>query len=213
MLDNLNNIKIAVLGDLMLDKYISGYSERISPEAPVPIVQVKDENICLGGSGNVVANIASLGAAVYPAGIIGTDKNGNALMQLMGDMGISMDSILSSDAICTTTKTRVIANGQQVVRIDNEELLSNVVTDNGLTNYIDKVIPGIDLVIISDYGKGACSEKLVKHIVKKTNDLGKPLIIDPRKTVANFDNYKNCTVITDIRFSHYSIRMNIFILD
>ena len=196
MLDNFNKIKICVLGDIMLDRYISGYSERISPEAPVPVVKATDENFCLGGAGNVISNVVNLGAIVYPVGIIGADSNGSSLKDLFHDMDVSTEGIITSKLNGTITKTRVIANGQQVVRIDNEQISFNLDIENRLIKNIDSILGKVDLFIISDYGKGVCSQKVLNYIINESKIAGKPILVDPRKAIANFDNYKNCTAIT-----------------
>jgi D-beta-D-heptose 7-phosphate kinase / D-beta-D-heptose 1-phosphate adenosyltransferase len=192
----IKDLRIAILGDIMLDKYINGYCERVSPEAPVPVVKAENSYNMLGGAGNVAANLNGLGANVCPIGVIGNDENGQIVQSLYSDINSEMRGIYISENACTTTKTRIIANGQQVVRVDYEDVDSNRRNDDHYIKNNKLILGDIDLIIISDYGKGSCSQKVIYDVINECNNLGKPILIDPRKSIANFDDYKYCTIIT-----------------
>jgi D-beta-D-heptose 7-phosphate kinase/D-beta-D-heptose 1-phosphate adenosyltransferase len=187
--------KIGIYGDFMLDKYIFGHCDRISPEAPVPIVKCEKTYSSLGGAGNVGANITGLGANIVPIGIIGNDLDGDELYQLLGQTTDSLNNVVRSDDFPTIAKTRVIANDQQVVRIDNESM-DGEVSERDLINRIDDIINDVDLFVISDYGKGTCPGRVMKHLIRKSNMVGKTVLVDPRKSVADFSSYQDATIIT-----------------
>jgi len=192
-LSNLEDITVGVVGDLMLDIYISGSSDRISPEAPVPIVMTEDQREVLGGAANVVANINSLGSKVIPFGAIGADNNGDKIMSIFSSHKICTDFISINDAMVTTTKTRVISNKQQVVRVDDEGGRMNRST---LIHNIDHFLSEIDILVISDYGKGVCVDELVVKLISKANSKNIEVLVDPKKRIANFNIYRGATWIT-----------------
>ncbi|MDT8272983.1 MAG: PfkB family carbohydrate kinase, partial [Desulfomonilia bacterium] len=146
---------IMVIGDLMLDQYIWGRVERISPEAPVPVVEVQEERFKLGGAGNVANNLLSLGAAVRIAAVTGSDRNAETLLGILKDLGIPTDYLLPDPTRKTTVKTRIIAQTQQVARIDREEraLVSGALREQIISCLKDSLLD-VDAIIISDYGKG-----------------------------------------------------------
>ncbi len=169
----------------MLDTYQSGNVNRISPEAPVPIVNIKNSFDRLGGAANVCQNIISLEAKCSVIGLVGNDQAGKTMKRLFNENGVNSDQIIVSDSRPTTTKTRIIADDQQVVRIDKEEKVSitNSEEDKILLN-LKKVINEIDVIILQDYNKGLLTENLIQEIVKISNKNSKHIFVDPK-----FDNF------------------------
>lgn len=190
---NFRNTRILVIGDLILDRYIWGKVSRISPEAPVPVVEVTDDNFMLGGAANVANNIIALGGEVTVAGVAGKDRAGEVLRQLLEDKGIGC--AIFEDSRPTTIKTRVIAHNQQVVRFDKEDKnrISGRVMENIVT-FLRHAILEHDAVIVSDYKKGVVSRELIKEILKTTRQKKKFLAVDPK--VSHFHCYKGVTLIT-----------------
>jgi D-glycero-beta-D-manno-heptose-7-phosphate kinase len=186
---------ILVIGDLMLDHYIWGKVERISPEAPVPVVDVQDEKYKLGGAGNVGNNLLSLGASVIISGVKGRDPQGDILLDILRESGIPSDRILTDPDKSTIVKTRIIAHTQQIARLDRED---RSYISAGLTRELLKTVqdafPSIDAVIISDYAKGVISPELVEEIVKAARAKGVPVCVDPKER--NFPFYKDVDLIT-----------------
>ncbi len=185
---------ILVIGDLMIDQYIWGKVKRISPEAPVPVVEVTSENMLLGGAANVAHNITSLGGRAYITGIIGSDDIGKILINKLGENNINTDGIAIDEDRPTTVKTRVIAHNQQVVRFDRE-VRSEIsrTTYSTIIEYVKACLPKVKGIIISDYCKGLITRKLVKNII----DLAGPkrfVTADPK--IGHFNYYKGISLIT-----------------
>ncbi|HEY8930755.1 MAG TPA: D-glycero-beta-D-manno-heptose-7-phosphate kinase [Mucilaginibacter sp.] len=185
---------ILVIGDLMIDHYIWGNASRLSPEAPVPIVNVKNESVTLGGAGNVVQNLVSLGARVTVAGVIGNDTKGGELINILQNEGVKTDTIIKDNSRPTTVKTRVLAGRHQLVRIDHEttDAISNELEDElavKLTAIIDKA----DIVIFSDYNKGLFAPALTQRLIKIASGHGKKVIIDPKGL--NYEKYNGAYLI------------------
>jgi len=186
--------KILVIGDIILDHYIWGQVNRISPEAPVPVVEVTRENLLLGGAANVANNIVSLGADAAVIGINGEDIAGEALKSILEQKGVDCNGLFTENGP-TTVKTRVIAHNQQVVRFDRED--SKYVDGRilkGILSHIHAILNNYDAVIISDYKKGMITEDLVKGILKKTKSKNMFVAVDPK--VGHFDFYKGVSLIT-----------------
>ncbi len=179
----------------MLDKFIKGSVSRISPEAPVPVVKIHSENNVPGGAGNVALNLASLGSGVFVASVIGDDYYGGRLKGRLREAGCNTDCILKDAKRPTIVKTRIIAEHQQVVRTDLEtdgeisEELSDKICDS-----ISAFFNDIDGVIISDYGKGFVTEKIIKKILKLASRRDIPVVVDPQ--VGHFFEYKGVTAVT-----------------
>ena len=182
--------KILVVGDLILDKYLWGEVERISPEAPVPVVDVKEEILKLGGACNVAWNISKLGGNVYIAGVIGGDENGRILKEMLEKNNIKPLVVVDTQRP-TIEKTRVLAVSQQLLRIDREsrKRIDDKIIYN-LIQSIDKIINSIDGIIVSDYGKGVITKEVMDYILSKD----KPVFVDPKPE--NFELYKNITIMT-----------------
>ncbi len=195
IIDKFKDARILVIGDLILDHFIWGNVRRISPEAPVPVVEVTSEDILLGGSANVVNNIHSLGGKCLVAGVAGRDEDGKKLLKLFKEKGIPFEGITLDRKRPTTIKTRVIAHNQQVVRFDREdkdkiekETLDKVI------KYVKKALKSTDLVIISDYAKGLITSTLMEETKTFASKLGKPIVLDPK--VEHFNYYRGVTVVT-----------------
>ena len=187
--------KILIIGDLILDRYIWGKVNRISPEAPVPIVEVTDENFLLGGASNVANNIVALGGRATIVGVAGNDIAGGILMKMLEERGIQCGGVFWGSARPTTIKTRIIAHNQQVVRFDreNKDKVDGKVL-KGLLEYISSAIPNHDAVIISDYKKGVISYNLVREVLKHSKPENIFVSVDPK--VSHFYCYKNVSLIT-----------------
>ncbi len=169
------------MGDLMLDSYMWGQANRISPEAPVPVVSVKEVTHNPGGAANVGWNIASLSANVNMAGVVGNDSHGEQLLTLMSERGMNVESVVRDTNRPTTVKTRVIANSQQVVRTDFESLdeLSNESLEAVQASVL-KNIKDVDAIILADYNKGLFSEKMIGSILTIANENNVPVYVDPK---------------------------------
>lgn len=185
---------ILVIGDLMIDHYIWGNATRLSPEAPVPIVNVKSESTTLGGAGNVVQNLVALGAHVTVAGVIGDDATGRQLIEILESEGVKTDTIIKDSLRPTTVKTRVLAARHQLVRIDREvtDPLSAGLEDE-LTTKLDIVIGKADIIIFSDYNKGLFAPALTQRLIKIAAEHDKKIVIDPKGL--NYEKYKGAYLI------------------
>lgn len=186
---------ILVVGDFMLDIYSYGFSNRTSPEAPVPIVIEDKINIYPGGAGNVVYNINSLGGKATPLGVIGDDQSGSKIINLFSEKNINTDSLIISKKINTTTKKRIFINNIQKMRIDKDSSirLGSTIVEKLLEEF-DKRISKASLVILSDYNKGVISHKVSRYIIKESKKREIPIIVDPKKK--NFHFYSSSTIIT-----------------
>jgi D-beta-D-heptose 7-phosphate kinase/D-beta-D-heptose 1-phosphate adenosyltransferase len=184
-----------VVGDLMLDRFLWGSVSRISPEAPVPVVRLERETEMLGGAGNVVRNIASLGGRAIPVGVRGDDQAGDALRRLCGDSAVPLDGLVLVRGRPTTVKTRVIAQHQQIVRIDREEAGAHAdETRVALRDRSLERLSAVQVMIVSDYEKGAISSDLLNAILPEAARRGIPVVIDPK--ISNFPHYRPATVVT-----------------
>lgn len=187
--------KILVVGDLMLDHYILGDCSRVSPEAPVQVVEVKKEQNRLGGACNVAHNLISLGAKVELCGVIGEDRAGEELLSQAKELGIGTSHIYQDSQRQTTQKSRVLVSNQQILRVDREdrgEVSSEVLSQ--IFNTIAKEIESFDGVILSDYGKGVLSEKMTRELIALANQHQKIILCDPKGS--DYSKYKNATLLT-----------------
>jgi D-glycero-beta-D-manno-heptose-7-phosphate kinase len=186
--------KILVIGDLILDRYIWGKVNRISPEAPVPVVEVSHENFLLGGAANVAHNIVSLGGHATIVGVAGKDRGGDIMKEMMEEQGIDCEGV-SRVSRATTVKTRVIAHNQQVVRFDREDKTRlDERQFGGMLEYIEGALSRHDAVVLSDYKKGVISAGLIRGILKKTRPKKIFVAVDPK--VGHFDCYQHVSLIT-----------------
>lgn len=188
-----NGLNIAVIGDVMLDCYFKGKVKRISPEAPVPVVEVEKEFFRFGGAANVAYNVQKLGGNPLLLGVIGNDTNGAVFTSLLNQAGIAPDSLYQDKARPTTAKTRIIAHNQQVVRVDQEttDNISKEANDY-FVKYISENIEQIDGIILEDYNKGVLTKELIETVVSIANKYDKIVTVDPK--FSNFFEYKNVTL-------------------
>ncbi len=185
--------KIIVVGDLMLDRYVWGAVDRISPEAPVPVVEVTNETVRLGGAANVAHNLSSLGATPISIGIVGNDFAGQQLIGLMKSMDFPVDHIVIDNTRPTIMKTRIIANDQHIVRADRE--LREVINADVLQKIIDTIktnFSQVDAIIIEDYNKGLLTKELIREVTDLAKQNQKIITVDPK--VDNFFEYKSVTL-------------------
>jgi rfaE bifunctional protein kinase chain/domain len=194
ILNEFKKKKILIIGDLILDRYIWGKVNRISPEAPVPVVEVTDEDFLLGGASNVANNIVSLGGHATIVGLAGNDRAGEMLMKMLKEKGVQCDGVFLGSRP-TTVKTRIIAHNQQVVRFDKEvkDKVDGKIFKRFL-EYIRSAVQNHDAVIISDYKKGVASSELVRKVVKYSRPGDVFVSVDPK--VGHFHYYKNVSLIT-----------------
>jgi D-glycero-beta-D-manno-heptose-7-phosphate kinase len=190
---NFDGKKIAVIGDMMLDGYYWGDVKRISPEAPVPVLEIENEFFRFGGAANCALNLLKLGAVPIPIGIIGYDSNGSIFKSLLQENGIEEEGIITDEERPTTTKTRVIANNQHVVRIDKEsKSFLDKNTEMKILNYLKSKATDLDGVILQDYNKGVLTPSLIINIIEFANKNDILITVDPK--FDNFFSYKNVTV-------------------
>jgi D-beta-D-heptose 7-phosphate kinase/D-beta-D-heptose 1-phosphate adenosyltransferase len=186
---------IAVIGDLMIDHYIWGSCERISPEAPVQVVSVSKESTVLGGAGNVVTNLLSLGAEVSIFSIVGNDETAKEMELLLKKTSAKKVTLIHEDARRTTKKSRIIASNQQVIRYDEETIRDiSPFSEEALLNIFKKELKNYDVVLLSDYGKGVLTKDLTKDIIHLVKNLNKPILVDPKGT--NYTKYRGATLLT-----------------
>lgn len=190
--------KILVIGDVMLDRYCWGTVNRISPEAPVPIVRLDRETTRPGGAANVAANVTALGATVILVGMVGSDPAASELGSAIHELGITDSVLVPSNSRKTIVKTRILAHGQQIVRLDSED--HDQVGDAeslSLISIVSERLRDVDLVILSDYGKGLLNDQVVTEIIKLCREQSKPVLADPKGK--HFEKYAGATVLTPNR--------------
>ena len=202
IIEKLPSAKILVVGDIIVDQYLEGEVDRISPEAPVPIVNLKtgDKDLRLGGAANVFNNLVSLGGKeIYLCGIIDpTDSAGKFLVNYLEEKHFETNGLIVEDSRPTTVKTRILSRGQQIIRLDKEEINDvNENTKKQIFGYIEGKINNIDSIIIADYEKGLLTSDLIEDITKISNNNKLLLAVDPK--FKNFRFYENCTIITPNR--------------
>jgi len=190
LISKFSDITVAVIGDIILDKYLWGDVERISPEAPVPVVDVKKETVSLGGASNVANNIASLDAKAYMIGVVGDDENAKIIENLLKSKNIN-PVLIKDKSRPTIEKTRIIAVSQQLLRIDREDRSKlSVEIEDKIINEIENIKDKINVFIVSDYGKGVITRRIMDFI----KSLNKPIFVDPKPS--NYQIYKNTTILT-----------------
>jgi D-beta-D-heptose 7-phosphate kinase/D-beta-D-heptose 1-phosphate adenosyltransferase len=198
-LEHLSDYRVAVIGDVMLDCYLSGTVSRISPEAPVPVMRVTDEHAVPGGAANVAANLASLGLGVNLVGLAGQDGARDELVALLSKMGdIDCSGIAAVPGRRTTRKLRVIGAHQQIVRVDHEDVIPcSAEIEAEFLRVIGGAIDQADVIILSDYGKGVCSDVAIRTVIERANATGKKVLVDPKRT--DLSIYHGAFVITPNR--------------
>lgn len=187
--------KVLVVGDLMIDEYVWGEVDRISPEAPVQIVSVKNEDYTLGGAGNVVNNLITLGAKVFTIGVTGSGRDGELLLKMFIDLGVGTRGVIQEQGRPTTRKTRIIAANQHVLRIDRETRTEiSRLTFKAMTEAFEEKIPDVDVVLISDYGKGLVTKDLLSKLTSIAKKHETLIIADPKGI--DFTKYSGVSLLT-----------------
>ncbi len=188
-------IKVLVVGDLMLDQYIWGSVDRISPEAPVQILQTRSENFILGGAANVANNLVALGCDVHMAGVIGNDFKGSKLIKILEEENIGCEGVQVSDHRRTTNKIRVIAQSQQILRIDKEDKMPlSKKEEQDMIDYLLSTIPKVDGIVCSDYLKGVLTDNILKATMSQSKRNNKLVFVDPKGR--DFTKYKGANILT-----------------
>lgn len=184
-----------IVGDVMLDVYMKGKVERISPEAPVPIVAVTETFSRLGGAANVAQNLKTLGSEPILCSIVGNDEKANDLLRIMNEQNMNVDGIIKSNDRITTRKIRIIGNNAQMLRVDTEDTFDlNDKEYESLMNRINDIIDkrNINGIILQDYNKGVLTKKVIENVIDLANKKGIPVGVDPKKK--NFLSYRNATL-------------------
>lgn len=195
IIGNFGRSKILILGDIMLDEYLLGVVDRISPEAPVPVVEITSSKQLLGGAANVAANIRTLSEQPILLGVVGPDEASSKLNGLLKQKDITADAIITDETRQTTIKTRVIAHGQQVVRADREDRHElSPETEQRVLDMFTSWSNDIQAVIISDYGKGVITASLLEKVIRICLDKNIFIAVDPKET--HFFNYRHVSLIT-----------------
>ncbi|EAT59457.1 D-glycero-beta-D-manno-heptose-7-phosphate kinase [Chlorobium ferrooxidans] len=193
LLHTFRSKRIAVIGDIMLDKYIFGHVSRISPEYPVPVVDVTHEDHRLGGAANVALNTLSLGAETMLFGVTGADSNREILLELFRDRGLAAEGLICDPSRPTTCKTRILSQNHHITRVDREsrkEIDSD--TEEAVLDSLESVIGTLDAIVLEDYNKGLLTERLIKSIITTAKKQNIPLLVDPK--LLNFFAYRGCTI-------------------
>ncbi len=185
ILEQFSSRSILVVGDLMVDEYLHGAARRISQEGPVMVIEVVSDELKPGGAANVANNLVGLGARVCIAGVVGDDEIGRLLCQELTNLRIDIDGIARDPTRPTTRKTRIVAQSQQVMRIDREQTQPIAIeVSRGLSEYVERTLPLVDALLISDYRKGAFTEALARTLCDLAKAAGKPLITNPKPASA-----------------------------
>ncbi len=186
---------VLVAGDLMLDHFVWGDVDRVSPEAPVPVVRVTEESFRLGGAANVMSNIRALSGAVEACGVVGADAAGRRLVGLLGELGIDASGVFSGRGERTTRKSRIMAQRQQMIRLDREESAgSGSRAASRARGHLLANLWNVDAVVLSDYGKGMITPQLLRALSEVRGRRGFILVVDPKD--ANFEHYDGVSLVT-----------------
>ena len=195
LLRRMRGRRVVVLGDVMLDEFLWGKVARISPEAPVPVVEVTDHSDRLGGAANVASNVRALGGESALIGVVGDDAAGGRIRQQAEAAGLGNRLVSATDGRPTTLKTRIIAHHQQVVRADRERAADvDAATEAALLSELAAALPGCGAVIVSDYQKGVVTARLMRRLVALARSAGVPVLVDPK--VRHFGFYRGATLVT-----------------
>lgn len=204
VLNALRERNVVVLGDVMLDEFVWGEVTRISPEAPVPVVDVRRESVHLGGAANVLANLLALGARGIVVGVVGTDDAGKRLRNGLRELGASDDNLITDDTRPSTTKTRIIAHNQLVVRADRESRAPvNSRIEDAIVSYLKEALRDAHAFLVSDYDKGVVTPRILGEILPFAYERV-PVLIDPK--LRNFNHYRPATLVTPNH--HEALRMS-----
>lgn len=193
MLEGAERGKVLVVGDAMLDRYVSGTVERISPEAPVPVVRVEDERTALGGASNVAAGVTALGAACRLLAVVGRDASADRLRSHLRDIGVDDGDLIADTSRPTTEKTRVLARHQQMLRVDREA--TGGLSEQAASQLRDRALDALewaDVLILQDYDKGVFSRELAQQLLMRSRERGVPSIVDPK--LRHFFDFRGGTI-------------------
>ncbi|MCC6471562.1 MAG: D-glycero-beta-D-manno-heptose-7-phosphate kinase [Alphaproteobacteria bacterium] len=194
----LSGVRVAVIGDVMLDRYIYGAVERVSPEAPIPVLRVEREQAMLGGAGNVARNLSALGAATTLVGVIGADADGAAVVSAIGELPHATSGLVVDPRRPTTLKTRFVAGGQQLLRADRETALAlSAESEAALEAAVERAVDWAGVVVLSDYAKGVLEDAMLRRAIERARDEGKPVIVDPRGS--DYRRYRRASLVTPNR--------------
>ena len=187
--------RVVVYGDVMLDEFVWGDVTRISPEAPVPVVDIRRESVHLGGAANVLANLRALGARADVVGVIGDDRAGERVRAELRESGAAAESLIVEEGRPTTVKTRIIAHNQLVVRADRERRTPvEGRAAERIIQALGELLEGADALVISDYDKGAVTPGVLADVLPAARAAGVPALVDPK--IRNFDAYRPATLVT-----------------
>ena len=193
ILNSFRSKRIVVIGDIMLDKYIFGHVSRISPEYPVPVVDVTHEDHRLGGAANVALNTLSLGAETILIGTTGADNNREILLDLFHSRGLATEGLICVPSRPTTCKTRVLSQNHHITRVDFESRTEiNTEIEQAILDSFETIVDSIDAIVLEDYNKGLLSAQLIQRIMASANRFRIPVLVDPK--LRNFFSYKKCTL-------------------
>ena len=187
--------QILVIGDLMIDHYLWGGCERISPEAPVQVVDIARETTVLGGAGNVINNLVALGANVSIAGVIGDDENGQELCTMLDAIGVKSEGLVKQQGRKTSKKSRIIASNQQILRYDKESKDSiDTASETKIIAYVESVMNSCDIIVLSDYGKGVITDTVAGGVITAARNAGKKVLVDPKGK--DYRKYRGAYLLT-----------------
>jgi D-beta-D-heptose 7-phosphate kinase/D-beta-D-heptose 1-phosphate adenosyltransferase len=207
LLKNFSRVRLLIVGDLVLDEYLWGDARRVSPEAPVPVVHVEGESIVLGGAGNVVRNVIALEAGCEISSVVGRDRDGDRVIALLRELGVDSGGVIRVADRPTTHKTRVVARGQQIVRVDREtdQPIAPAVIDR-LLGGLQERVARVDGAILEDYGKGLLVPAAIRKIIACCARAGVPVSVDPKSELRSFEgaalvkpNLREAEQLTGIR--------------
>jgi len=194
-LERLAGARAVAVGDVMLDEYVWGHVSRISPEAPVPVVDVQGRSHVPGGAANVAAGVVALGGSAVLGGVAGADDPGARLREALAEIGVGADGVLRLDGRATTTKTRVIAHNQQVVRTDFEQRQPLSGDDERrLLEWASSALEDADVLVLSDYAKGVLTSSVTRRLIEAAGERGIPVVVDPKGV--DYAKYRGATVLT-----------------
>ncbi|HKX46856.1 MAG TPA: PfkB family carbohydrate kinase, partial [Planctomycetota bacterium] len=197
-LDELGLPRVLIVGDLILDRYITGEVHRISPEAPIPVLAAGQLEERLGGAANVAANLRSMDAEVEVIGVVGDDENGRGLLALMREIGVSTDGCVADPSRPTTVKARMVSGVQQILRVDWEQSRPvRADVERALLDGLEERVRAADAVVLSDYGKGALTEPVLRRVIDASRAARVPVLVDPKG--ADYARYRGATLLTPNR--------------
>lgn len=187
VLDRFERSEVLVLGDVVLDEYLWGEVDRVSPEAPVPVVHLRDESTVLGGAGNVVRNVVALGGRCRFSSVVGDDPAGARVLDLLKELDVDVDGTIVVEGRPTTRKSRVVARSQQVVRFDRETLEPiPAAAVRALLRAFEAALPSADAVVLEDYAKGLLTRRTIAQVMKRSTAAGVPVAVDPKHDLASY---------------------------